>query len=228
MNATDFFEKTRGDRSLPSSPESFWIAFFALFVLHLASHEREGALTAWQPTSQQGPPWYERKAGSAALRVRGVTFERLAVEPQTVMEIWPEIIQDISLGGIAPDVVLRVPGDEGSNPGYALIENKITSGATLNANQLTAYPGVVSRLCDAGLDARLFVLQPVGCSQRLYAVTKSLQRSLGDRFAILLWEDVFRVMERTRFPLLAWIPHGCGTSWTMPRPTAANGKCSKA
>ena len=122
------------------------------------------------------------------------------------MEIWPELIQDITLGGIAPDVILRLAGEADRNPGYALIENKITSGATLNANQLSAYPGVVRRLCDNGLDARLFVLQPVGCSQRLFAATKSLHRSLGDRFAILLWEDVFRLMQRTRFSSLGVDP----------------------
>lgn len=205
MNATDFFEKTRGDRSLPPSSESFSTAVFALFVLHLAGHEHEGAITAWQPTSQQRPPWYERKAENAALRVSGVTFEDLVVEPRTVLGIWPEI-NDISLAGISPDVVLRVTGDEGSNPRYVLIENKITSGASLHANQLTAYPGVVRRLCDARRDARLFVLQSVGCSQHLYAATKSLQRALGDQFGILLWEDVFRLMERTRFSLLGGDP----------------------
>lgn len=205
MNATDFFEKSRGDRSLPPSSESFSTAIFALFLLHLARHEHDDTIATWQPTPQPGPPWYERKARSAALRLRGATFDGLVVEPRTVMEIWPELL-DVSLGGISPDIVLRVAGDENSHARYALIENKITSGATLNANQLTAYPGVVSRLCNAGFDVRLFVLHSVGCSQRLYAATRTLQAALGDQFGILLWEDVFRLMERTGFPLLGAEP----------------------
>ncbi len=206
MNATHFFEKTSGDRSLPPSSESFWTAVFALFVLHLARNDHDNLLTGWQPASQQGPPWYERKPATAALRVRGLRLDDLAVEPRTVMEIWPDIIKDMTLGGIAPDLVLRLPGERPPNLCYALVENKIASGATLNANQLSAYPTVVQRLCENGVDARLFVLQPVGCSQRLYAATKSLHGALGDQFAILLWEDVFRLMEQTRFSSLGVDP----------------------
>jgi hypothetical protein len=87
-----------------------------------------------------------------------------------------------------------------------LIENKITSGATLNANQLSIYPEVVNHLCKNNINARLLVLQSVGCSQHLYETSRELHRKLGDRFGILLWEDVFRLMGQTRFSAVGFDP----------------------
>ncbi len=209
MNATHFFEeicgglfeKTDGHRSLPPSSESFWSAVFALFLLHLAKHEQHGALISWNP-NPEGPPWYERTSGDASFRVSGLTFDGMTVEPQTVMEILPEDSRHLTLGGISPDIVIRLPKEEGSDPGYALIENKITSGATLNANQRSAYADVVRCLADA----RLYVLQPVGCSQNLFDATVDLSKSLREKFGVLLWEDAFRLMERTRFSALGFNP----------------------
>jgi len=206
MNATHYFERTGIEQSFPPSSESFWTAVFAMFILHLARSEQDVALTVWRPTSQEVPPWYERQPPTRALRVRGLTLDDLVVEPRTVMDIWPDLIKDITLGGVSPDVVLRLSGESRPNRGYALIENKVTSGATLNENQLITYPAIVQRLCDNGLDARLYILQSVGCSQRLYHATKILYGRLGDRFGILLWEEVFRLMERINFSSLGVSP----------------------
>jgi hypothetical protein len=116
------------------------------------------------------------------------------------MGVWPEASVGPALGGIEPDILARVHAT-GAEFRFLLIENKITSGARFNANQLSAYPNLIRFLETKGIDASLHILQPVGCSQRLYAATKELQTQLGGRFGLLLWEDVFRMMHSSGFAI---------------------------
>ncbi len=193
MNATHLYEKVRGDRSLPPLSESFWTAIFAFFLLHLSKAHPEPTVTAWRVIDSSARPWYERKLASAGLRLKGLSFSAIAVEPLTVMLVWPAAKLDIKLTGIAPDIVLRLEEEMGKTR-YALVENKVTTGAMLNANQLSTYPALSHSLAAQGIECQFFVLHSVGCSQRLYAATKTLQMHLEDRFGVLLWEDVFRQM----------------------------------
>ncbi len=199
MNATHLFEKVQGDRSLPPSSESFWTSMFALFLLHVA-RSGDGTLAAWQPSSTGHRPWYERMPKSLWLHVRGLEFDGITVELGTVVNVWREAKIDPRLGGVSPDILARILSQD-AKPRFVLIENKVASGATLNANQVSAYPELIRFLEAKGIDASLFVLQPVGCSQRLYAATKFLQARLLERFGILLWEDMFRVMHRSGFSI---------------------------
>jgi len=192
MNATDFFEKVQGDRSLPASSESFWTAIFALFLLHIASKNDE--LRVWKPTSTGLRPWYEPQVQKLPLSV--LDFSGLAVEPCSVVDIWRDAGVDSTLGGISPDIVARI--STSPNKTFLLIENKITSGATLNPNQISVYPRLIEFLKGRD-DVRLLVLQSVGCSQRLYSATRFLRSKLLDKFGILLWEVVFRVMQTSGF-----------------------------
>lgn len=198
MNATHLFEKVHGDRSLPPSSEPFWTTIFALFLLHVGSKGEELAL--WQPSSTGHGPWYERILRSSWLRVRGLDIDGLAVEPSSVVDVWREVGVNPTLGGISPDIVARLPS-LGATPRFVVIENKINSSGTLSPNQISAYPELIQFLEVRKTDALLLILQPVGCSQRLYAATKSLQTSLRERFGILLWEDMFRVMHRSGFTI---------------------------
>jgi hypothetical protein len=118
------------------------------------------------------------------------------MEPNTVACIWPEA--DIRMTGISPDLILRFVDP---SVRYALIENKITSGADLKSNQLTSYPDLIKWLSGRGIDARLFILESIGCSPNLYAHANHLHLQLGERFGIFLWEDVFLAMLRSRFSL---------------------------
>lgn len=199
MNATHLFEKVHRDRSLPASSESFWTTIFALLLLHLADSDGEKIVPAWQPVAGRTPPYYERKAKSAALCVHGLNLDAIAVEPRSLMDVWPTAKIGVSQGGISPDLVLHLAGT--SEHAYALVENKITSNATLNANQFSAYPSLITELTNQGNDAHLYVLHSIGCSRSLYDATISLQARLNDRFGILLWEDVFRIMYISRFSL---------------------------
>lgn len=199
MNATHLFEKISGDRSFPPCSESFWTTVFGFFLLHLSKSDIDvPTVTAWRPLDGTGPPYYERKLPADWLSVRSLTFQDLAIEPRTVMGIWDKV--GVNLGGIAPDILLRLRRDEGLDD-YALIENKITSGAALNCNQESVYPKLVDSLKKGNIPCRLFVLHSVGCGQTLFAQTKALQQRLNNRFGIILWEDVFRLMAARKFNL---------------------------
>jgi hypothetical protein len=118
MNTTHFFEKATAEKSLPPLSESFWTAVFALFLLHLARSDKGISLSIWEPMSpsQQGPPWYERKPAEKALRVCGLSFNGVTVEPQTTIGIWPHLV-DTKIGGISPDVVISLPQETEPNLG---------------------------------------------------------------------------------------------------------------
>jgi hypothetical protein len=198
MNATHFFERREGDRTFPTCSESFWSTVFSFFLLHIA-REKEGdcTLRVWQPTERSGPPWYEPKPTAHSLDPHGLTFQDVAVEPNTLVGVWPEI--DIAITGIAPDLMLRF--DRGSGYEYVFVETKVTSGAHLNSNQLSSYPSLIKSLAPRGTKSRLFILKSIGCSTVLYNETRRLARDLGDRFGILLWEEIFRAMHAYGFSL---------------------------
>src|SRR5574342_1334735 len=162
MNATHLFEKVQGDRSLPPSSESFWTTIFALSLLHISFKDEE--LRVWQPTSTGQRPWYEPMV--QRLRMHSLDFDGLAVEPRSVVDIWPEAGVNSTFGGISPDIVARVSATA-TTPRFVLIENKITSGAMLNPNQVSAYPQLIRLLAEKRINASLLILQSVGCSQHL-------------------------------------------------------------
>lgn len=200
MNATHFFERWT-DKSLPASSESFWTAVFALFLVHLSS--REGGVSSlplWRPL-RSGPPWYERKAAELVVPPRTpLALNDLAIEPTEVSNVWPALDLDPSLAGISPDIVARF-ASSADNAFLLLVENKITTGASLSANQTNAYPRLLELLAQHAVPSVLWVLQPVGCSQKLCAATRRLESRLTSRFGIVLWEDVFRFMQATYFCL---------------------------
>jgi hypothetical protein len=196
VNATDYFERRHGNRLYPACSESFWSTVFAFFLLHLAQTRQDIRLRVWEPTQQPPRLWYKPKRDELAFDVTGLVFEGIAVEPTTVAGVWPDI--DITLTGIAPDLFLRFDRTKGT---YVFVETKVTTGASLNSNQESNYPALVTRLAARGTDVRLLILKSIGCCSRLYAQSTRLQGQLGDRFGILIWEEVFREMRRSKFSL---------------------------
>jgi hypothetical protein len=178
MNAAHLFEKVQGtvpclhlpNRSGPPSSPSF--CFTSAPRVKSSRYECS--------TGQK--PWYERMPQSSWLRVAGLDFDGLAVEPCSVVDVWPEAGVNSSLGGVSPDIVARLPTRGANAPRFVLIENKITYGAVLNPNQVSAYPELIRFLEARKIEDLLVIPQPVGCSQRLYAATKSLQIRLPERF----------------------------------------------
>jgi hypothetical protein len=199
MNATDFFEKNKGDRSFPRSSESFWTSIFALFLLHLSSNEHGiVGLDVWKPTQGQGH-WYERKKERVPFLVKDLRFENLAVEPRTLLGVWPKVEFNINLTGISPDIILRL-NDGPRRWRYVLIENKVATGASLGSNQCTAYPDLVRRLNEEGTKCELLLLKSIGISQA-YRDALTLEARIEKYFGLLLWEDVFRTMQETHFSI---------------------------
>lgn len=201
MNAAHFFERSHGDRSLPQSSESFWTAVFSLFVLHLSARdEGVGSLSLWRPLPS-GPPWYERKVSEVAFPPKArIAMNDLVIEPIEVSEVWPNLDISPTLAGISPDIIARFPVPP-DNPFFLFVENKVTTIASLNANQIDTYPKLLEFLNANNVRCALWILQPVGCSQKLYTATERLESRLTSRFGLVLWEDVFRLMEATDFCL---------------------------
>jgi hypothetical protein len=200
VNATHFFERL-SDRSMPPSSESFWTAVFALFMIHLScSDDGMEPLALWR-SLPSGPPWYERKERNVCLPQKRLTLSDLAIEPCGVSRVWPTLDLQPNIAGISPDIVACF-APTATDPFFLLVENKITTGASLNHNQTDAYPQLLEVLKNRhGVSCALWVLLSVGCSHNLYAATRKLETQLTDRFGIVLWEDVFRTMRTARFEL---------------------------
>jgi hypothetical protein len=201
MNATHFFERRECHQPVPACSESFWTAMFALFLLHLSRTEKR--LRVWSCTDNGTKPWYRLHRAIRELRLPAITLHDMAIEPRDVMRVCPN--QDISLVGISPDVLVCL-GRQEPRP-LLLVENKVTTGAMLNHNQIKAYLDLVRVLPPGSL---FLVLKSVGCSTDLYQQVHKLAQALPDRFGILLWEDVLQAMARTAFELPGLEPQDVG------------------
>jgi hypothetical protein len=191
MNATHFFERRERHDLLPACSESFWTAVFALFLIHLS---RSGnRLRVWSCTQAPTKPWYRRHGVIGDLCLPPLTLNQMAIEPRDLTRLLPA--ESMSLVGISPDVVVSPAGQAGS---VLLVENKVTTGASLNHNQVKAYLEFVRSLPTGSL---FLVLKSVGCCPDLYAQVRALECSLPDRVGLLLWEDVLQTMSRTGFDI---------------------------
>ena len=198
MNATYLFESNKAT-NIPSSSEHFWTTLFVIFLSYLSSVKQAPTIRAWQCRFGDSRPWYKRNE-QADLNFEKVVFDDFAIEPKEVTGVWSNLIGKIDpkIGGIGPDILLKF---KAVPPGWALIENKITTSAELNSNQLTAYPKLVEYLNKNSIECRLFLLQSVGCGDKLYKQARKLQNRLGTQFGILFWEDILQEMARTKFKI---------------------------
>jgi len=217
MNATYLFELTKAT-NIPPSSEHFWTTLFVVFLSYLSSIKQATTIRAWECRFGDSRPWYKRSQ-QADLNFEKVAFDDFAIEPKGVTDVWSNLIGriDPKIGGIDPDIILKF---KAVPPSWALIENKVTTSAALNSNQLTAYPELVELLNKNSIECRLFLLQSVGCGDKLYEQAGQLQNRLGTQFGILFWEDIFREMVRTKFK----IGHLDFGSW-MEFTTALDSEC---
>ncbi len=200
-NMTSVFEGT--DNLWPGSGEHFWTALFAIFALHLASTTPPRAeLSIWHPTGPRpDKKYYMRRAQRPRLRLEGVSFESLTVEPQALSKPWPGPAMELpaSAGGFSPDMVIRSQADNGGDH-FVIIENKVTYAACLAGNQMQNYPRLAEWLLLHGVSFDLLFLQSVGCCNTLHDQARTFQSLLwGDRFGVLLWEEAVRLMSTTGF-----------------------------
>jgi len=198
MNATDYFEKSEKSRENPKvapNSESFWTSMFVFYLLHSKTLK----LRLWRPMSNKNikPPWYT-PATPPELDLSDVFFNNISVEPRGLEKMFANIGPEI--GGIDPDIIIQTDKET------LLIENKITTAARLNSNQCKIYSKAIDHMVRSGENAKLLLLQSYGCSSVLYKQSSQLSESLMNRFAILLWEDVFLSMERSNFALKGFDP----------------------
>lgn len=218
MNATHLFESGTSE-NMPPSSEHFWTTVFVMFLSYL-SLNKGAAINVWECKFDNTPPWYKRR-GNAEIFVDKLAFDSFAVEPTNVSAAWSNLIGrvDIRISGISPDILIKL---QENPPRYAIIENKINSGAKLEVNQETAYPELIEYLKLKGVECQFFLLQPVGCSETLYNQAKKLQKRLGPRMGILFWEDIFRKMADTKFRI-GYIDFGSWMRFTSALDTDCEG-----
>lgn len=82
---------------------------------------------------------------------------------------------------------------------FAVMETKVTSNTCLAENQLINYPQLLDFLRETPYI--FLLLQSIGAGDDLYRQAVRLQGQLAGRFAILLWEEVFRVMLERDFAI---------------------------
>lgn len=201
MNATDLFE--RKDTEWPASSESFWTTVFALFAMHIGGPTPKGRLTIWRCTNGTGGKWYEQRTERPTLDLRGLGLDAIAVEPAGFTKPWPGIgvVPPPSAGGFSPDLVIKAQKAEGGDY-YAVIENKIASGASLRPDQMENYPRLATWLLSQNVSFDILLLTSVGSCTALYEQAQRFQADTwGGSFGVLLWEEVLQEMRRTGFSL---------------------------
>ncbi len=198
LNATDLFEdKTK---FCPPSSESFWTSLFSLFLMHIGGRASRGHLTIWQCTDGTEPPWYAPRTQNPMLGLSNIAFHDIAVQPLTLPRAWPCTADflPIDIGGFSPDLLVRSRNENGEY--FLIVENKITHGARLAENQAENYPRLIRWLIERQISFDFLILQSAGCCDDLAKQCRSFQSEpWADRFGILLWEEVFRVMKSTGF-----------------------------
>jgi hypothetical protein len=207
MNATYLFEGRSLQTThlkLPHKSESFWTAIFSLFLLDLGKvGSIKGHPRVWQCKEATTQPWYELRRGSPILKLTGLEFDDLVMEPPTLAGHWfdEKVEVPARIGGVRPDVLLRLRSNSPNKMShYVLIENK-TVGADLNKNQVETYPKLLSFLSDHSIECQFILLMSVGVTEKIYKSAKILQQNLGSKFGLLLWEDIFRQMKEHQFQL---------------------------
>ncbi len=196
-NATYLFDRFEKDQ-LPPCSESFWTTLFALFILHLGQTS-DGKLRVFQTKEPAAHPWYD------PIPVRSVTlskiaFDDLIIEPQSLSSCFSTPLS-VQLGGFETDVFMRMHDRTASKPKYLLVEVKTGSSASLQENQLSNYPGLVTQLNKQNIDTELLLLLSVGANDKLYKQTKDLEKKRDEnfKFGLLLWEDILRQMAFSNF-----------------------------
>ena len=204
-NATWLFD---GDNNWPASSESFWTTLFAFFALHLSNiGALTNHLTVWQCTDGTDNKWFERRKSSTTLELSNLSFNSIAIEPRDLLKIqWPGILSSKE-GGFSPDIVIKTR--KAGSVHFIIIENKVTTNARLAGNQLENYPRLMNWLNDKKVSFDFLLLQSVGNNNyNLLENARELQKN-HKQFGILLWEEVLRVMNNTKFaplglPIESW------------------------
>lgn len=206
-NTTSLFECLGEQGKLPSLSESFWTSIFAVFLLHL-SHTANGTtqINVWHckdastPPRQCKQPYYKLREGKPFM-VTGLAIENLGVEVKYLTKEWIDVcgVVDPGIGGIKPDIVLRLPSASMGKAKYVLIENKIRYGTPLSENQKKEYPDLINFLNGQGIQCEYLILQSVSCDNAFFGGLQFLQRKLDDKFGILFWEYILKLMEKTNF-----------------------------
>lgn len=201
MNATNLFEYFKKSGKLPSLSESFWTSVFAVFLLHL-SHDIKTTpkIDVWHCKQATKAPYYKRREGDP-LNVAGLTIENLGIEVKYLTKEWGDVfgLLDPKIGGIKPDILVKLPSASIGKTKYVFIENKTEYGASLGENQKKAYPDLIKFLNGQGIQSEYLILQSVSCKDAFFRDLQSLQRELKDKFGILFWEDILRLMGKTNF-----------------------------
>jgi hypothetical protein len=196
----------------PASSESFWTTLFAMFALHIGGGPvPRSRLTIWQCTNGVDGKWYAPRESRSTLDLADVTLDAITVEPRALSKPWPGlgVVPPADAGGFSPDIVIR-SARPGGGDHFIVIENKITSAASLMDNQVENYPRLARWLTNHRVSFDMLLLKSVGCCKALYNQARAFQDDTwGSSFGILLWEQVLREMRRTNFtvaglPLDAW------------------------
>ena len=220
QNATHLFEAKAAP--WPAASESFWTTLFALFLLHL-SRQADHDLTIWTPHSPARGKFYAPRTRRPRLQLPALDFDDVIVEPRGFVKRWPgtQLMLSADAGGFSPDIVVwcrRADTDDH----FLIVENKVTYRGCLADNQLENYPRLATRLGEQDISFDLLLLHTAGSDGALYDQARRLQAEpWGERLGMLLWEEVFEAMHRTKFaagllPVSGWtrysalLPDVCG------------------
>jgi hypothetical protein len=187
----------------PPNSESFWTSAFAFFLLYLYAKNGNAKINIW--FGNKGNPWYKHKEN---VSFKDLKSGHVSVEPESLMNVWPELKNRLDLTGISPDLFLMV-GDD-TKYEYYIIENKVSTSACLRKNQTDSYSVLVTQLNEIGKTAKYYVLQSIGCDSKFFLQTLELQKVLNDKFGIILWEDILRQMIATDFKIGSFNPKDNG------------------
>ncbi|HQY59316.1 MAG: hypothetical protein V9G17_04660 [Nitrospira sp.] len=186
--------------ALPHCSESFWTAVLGLLFFHLgAQKERAGALNVYQclPDAKK-EPWYESRKPNSHIHLDGVCRNDLCIEPTRLTDYYGA---DATMGGIRPDIVVRLPPTEcGGFSTHLILECK-TVGARAENVQLEKYVKFSDHLQANGHRTEVLLVIPISCHTNIYNAAKLAQLKYSNRFGLLLWEDLFRRMVETNFIL---------------------------
>jgi len=212
LNATYLFELTKGkseqEFALPCS-ESFWTTVFTLFLL--GHSEQIGSIRVWHYQRQK--PYFKSSQGRI-FDLRGLHASHIAVEPSVASHIrhFGELVNDSSeevarWSGFRPDLLVRRPLTDGRHK-YTFVEVK--TGSISAASQLENYSALISELTRKRIPCEFFFLCSVG-GKALDTSVLSFQQmaDLNEKFAVLLWEEVFLEMAALSFQ-----PLGTEIDWT--------------
>jgi len=195
LNMTDLL-----DSQWAPSSESSWTTIFALFALYLSNHaELRTSLTIWNSAEDGNGKWYAPRRMNSRLELDGLTFDRVAIEPRSMKVAWPGIsaVPSSAVAGFSSDIVLLCKKNDGRDH-FIIIENKIRG--ILQESQLENYPRLASWLLSKNASFEILILKSVGLEYNLFEQIKLLQEEIPETcFGILLWEEVIRKMEQTKF-----------------------------